>query len=320
VERDTGAVLVRKGARAFRLRFSAEAEPKFWKVKKHLIGGLSVDEIALRSEISPSDVAEIVAALERAGLLSTERGADSVRPTEAIRTFSESVDMWRDHMFQHELFGRLQSRSAPRQVLVGLALETYHSVSMTPKILATAVAHARDKNHQRRLNRLYLEEYEHAALISRSLSVLGLSASDIEAAQPLSSTISLANWKQQLARESTLSFLVCYAFSEAKPSEGWHAQEQLRDLARDYGFVETALDPFFDHMTEDLRSDHADLLTECLTAAGTLPTVEADFLTNSVHSLKHCFDDYHLGILTYYGDTKNTFPPNRLSFKDIALP
>lgn len=316
---DAGHLLVRKAERVFRIHVAEEVENEFWRVKKYLSGHVTIDEIASRSGVPVDRVRGTIETLEQAGLLAGEINPKTEVPSGAAITsaLTRSIDMWRDHMFQHELFQSLERRAAPRQVLIGLALETYHHVAAMPRVLATAISVATQARKVDVLRQLYIEESNHSPLIRTALVRLGVKDFEIGSAQPLSSTLSLLNWKLEMARRNTTAFIAGLSFSEARVEDGWGAKENLRSLARDYDFPETALDPIFEHMAVDLAEGHSRLPWDAIEAEA-LSLDEADSLTNELHSLKHCYDDYHSGILQYYSDTKETFPPNRLAFADIV--
>lgn len=296
---DHNSLFVRKGIEAYKVNLKEERENDFWNIKKYLNGYYTVEDISDITNIDSSEIIKTIDSLNQVGLLVSSKSTGVIASKNFKEKMRSSISMWRIHMLQHDLFRLLVSSDTPKEVLIGLILETYHSVAAAPEIIGTAISNCKYKKHISILKKLYDNESKHDQIIRKAANNVGISNEQLDSSCPLSSTNALIYYKKEIARTDSLMFLICFSFSEAKIDENSNALCYLKKLSVNHGYIDSTLDPIYEHMSIDLKAGHSEIFSEAFNGIDYIEERRADEIINQVHLLKHCFDNYHTGILHY---------------------
>ncbi|AXT46764.1 MULTISPECIES: hypothetical protein [Chromobacterium] len=104
------------------------------------------------------------------------------------------------------LYGMLSDGSAPRNVLIGYALEYYFLVRAAPGLIASALSHADSRQNQRSIQRFLVSELDHDQMLAESLASVDMEVEGLDHLQPLPSTFALCAALGVFARQHLLSF------------------------------------------------------------------------------------------------------------------
>lgn len=281
---------------------------KFMALKRYMDGRHTIQQIADNTGVAVEDVVEIVESLKELGLFRKEEPITQIDKDVFVNAVKEISVMWSRQVGYHRLYAALERSEFPKEVFIGLMIETYHYVASAPKHIANAIAHCRDKHLEKILVEYFLEEYNHAGLILASLERLGVSREAVLKANPGIGTTSLISMLCDIGRASTLAYIACTALFEARKDDFEPAKESMQKICRNFGFDADAVAPMLEHMRGDIEADHKGLLEEALEPATYIDAKEAHMIVNYVHDLKHAFDQYHDSIISYYDDIASYIP------------
>lgn len=290
---------------------------QFKCITRYLDGHHSVDDIAAATSLAPEVVTSVVELLAARGALAAG-GPDDLIPVHEFVTVIDGVcGSWGRQLSHHSLFLGLADLSFRKEVFIGLLIETYHYVSSAPRHIATAIASCRDKSFGRLLANYFVEEYDHAHLLSETLERLGLDRTAIENSHPVSGTVSLVNMLCEIGRTDTLAYFAATSLLEARADLVEASAAQMREICGAYGWPPEALDPFISHAAEDVEANHADLLSLALGTTSAIPASHADAVLNSIHDLKHACYMFCDQIISYYSNISNHIPRQAVDFSTV---
>ncbi|KUM02162.1 iron-containing redox enzyme family protein [Chromobacterium subtsugae] len=159
------------------------------------------------------------------------------------------------------LYGMLADGSAPRNVLIGYALEYYCLVRAAPGLIASALSHADSRQNQRSLQRFLMSELDHDQMLADSLASVDMEVTGLEHLQPLPSTFALCSALGVFARQHLLSFKsVLFLFE--MPGEQFN-QALVRCCERQ-GLARTFWEPLLRHAHINDTLGHDDITGELL--------------------------------------------------------
>jgi pyrroloquinoline quinone (PQQ) biosynthesis protein C len=311
---DTETLLMIVGTDYYELGQEIGDRQKFYEVKRYFDGRHTIHEISKITGVPEDDVTGIVSLFVELGLMRQEKALDFVTGKDFVEQIDKSSHMWKKQIGYHSLFSKLYNNELPKEVFIGYILETYHYVKSAAKHISTAIAHCNDPKYLPILNEYFVEEYDHTKLVLKALKNLGISKEEAENAHPIIGTMSLVNMLCEIGREDTLAYLTCTSLFEARKEDYEESKKALEKMASNYSLQYEQVDPFIDHLREDVEAGHTGLLEEAIDAEQLIPATQAHFIVNCMHDLKHSYDQYHDQIIQYYSDPQNYIPRLKVDY------
>jgi pyrroloquinoline quinone (PQQ) biosynthesis protein C len=310
-----GGILMIVGDQHFELEHHGADLKSFLNFKRYLDGRHTVAEISEITGVSVDDTLAIVNSFAEQGLIRDEDQAlDQIPTATFLKQIDKSCAMWTEQIGYHKLWSGLENMDFRKEVFLGLIMETYHYINSASRHISTAIAHCSDPAWKHLLSEYLSEEYDHAWMARDSLINMGLSKEEVDNAHPLIGTWSWTNNLCEIAREDTLGYLACTKLFEARGVDTLDGAHTLQRLAEAYGYPEGCLSPLVSHVEEDVKANHTGLLEEALADRASVPAWQAHRAVNNLHDLKHTFDQYNDGIITYYSDVSNYIPRLKVDY------
>lgn len=286
----------------------------FLNMKRYLDGRHSIARISEITGVAAESVREIAGQFAELGLLRTTEPLDAIPADVFAKQIDASCDMWARQIGFHRLFSGIQNGELRKEVFLGLILETYHYVKAAPKHIATAIAHCDNPAFVPILSQYFVDEWNHAPLIMKALTGMGLPREWVEDAHPIIGTWSIINNLCEIARQDTLAYLACTTLFEAKDEDFAAAAENLRQAARSHGYPAEAMEPIISHARIDVDAGHVSLLSEALKNVPAVPAEQAHRAVNHLHDMKHSYDQLHDQVIQYYSDIANYIPRVKVDY------
>lgn len=301
------------GRKHLELEHEAGARDDFLALKGYFDGHHTIREMGDATSIDPADVLGVAQAFEEAGLLQTRTSAPRIPLGDFLERVEDTSIMWRRQIGLHRLFGGLEEGIYRREALLGLLLETYHYVRLLSPTLAQVAESWDDSPAKQVVLEYAYEEMEHHRDYEATLDTVPRLRGRIASSHPTVTTLSLIRNFESIGRRSSLSLVCCLQMIEARASEADHGEAHLRKIARVYGLDEL-IDPFVKHMRADLGLEHSSLLMKSLAGTSDVAAAAAHESVNDMHDIKHCFDEFHDGIIKYYADISNYIPRPKVDY------
>jgi len=295
------------GTQYFELERSVGQRDDFLRLKSLLDGRHTVGEISHRTGISVADVVGVINEFQTAGLLQTRKSEPTLPASDFLITVEETSLMWRRQIGLHRIFAGLAEGSYPREVFLGLLIETYHYVYLLPRTLQCLAREMKPSKLRDVVAEYALEEIDHHLAYQAALSKISIIGDSLAASHPTVGTLSLVRNFESIGRRSALSLVCCLQLIEARKHEMAGAEENLRAIADKYELPDL-VNCFINHMRADIDLGHSGLLAEALTGVTTIATNDLHEAVNDMHDIKHCFDAFHESVLGYYRDISNYIP------------
>jgi hypothetical protein len=278
-----------------------------------LSGAYNIGEIASRSRLSIQTVSAVVEQLSSHHVVydySIDPVHASVDRRRLIDAFDSLTATLRFDMFRHELFERVAS---DERLFLATAVEYFHLIRDAQTHTAIALRNApAELSHL--LERYRASEEGHHIEIGHALQqALGGTFSLTDLA-PLASTEAVILKTRDLACRDTLAYLACCSFAESRRT---HATV-LSDVARRWRPQSRhVLDALSEHANDDRDADHSDLFAHgVLLAAEDISTAQAAWILESVHEIKHYFDNLNHELLRIHQRHGASVPRLRSRFGD----
>ena len=302
------------GRRCIDIEVEEGSKDALLRMKRYLTGDYSVEEIAGRLGIEESDVRRVLDQFDEIGILAAPAHTDRIRRDVFLERVDETVTMWRRQMSYHPLFGKLESGAARIEVFHGLIVETYHYVNSASTHIANAIAHCENPHWKVMLSRYFAQERGHEALVLQTLMEMGFSKDKIVSSNPNIGTTSLIGNLCHIGSKSTLGYFLCLRLMEGQSETVHMGINSLHRIAKQYGIKESAVQPIITHALMDEQGGHGKLLEEALQFSDSITVEEANLAVNSMHDMKHSFDQYYDQILMYYSNVSSYVPRPRIDF------
>lgn len=280
----------------------------FMSLKRYMDGRHSIKQISENTGVREEDVREIIESLNDLGLFRQEEKIDKIKTDVFLKAIKDIAIMWSRQIGYHRLYAELERNELPKEVFIGLFIETYHYVASAPKHIATAISHCNDKNLEKILVDYFIDEHNHAGLLAETLENLGVSRKVLETANPGIGTTSMINMLCDIGRNSSLAYIATTALFEARQDDFEPAKKSFEKICTQFGFKAEAIQPFLEHMRGDIEAGHESLLEEALKDREYITAKEAHEIVNFVHDVKHAFDQFHDQIIAYYNDNASYIP------------
>ena len=287
------------------------------RAKRYFDGRHNLHEASAALGVSPDELQDLSDQFAQLGFFREEPDVTEIRVPELLRSFDAANRSWIAQVGYHELFQRLESQTAPREVFLGLLIETYHYVRSASRHIGTALSACRNPRWSHLLAEYLAEEHDHAPLVLRTLEQLGVPQKAVLGSHPAPGTLALINMLSEIARSSTLSYFVAMSFVEARAEDAARGISSVQAVAQSYGFPAGGVESFLSHLLADVEAGHTNILEKALEGMTTVPRSEADAAANHLHDLKHGFDLFHDQILSYYSKPTNYLPRLPVDFNAL---
>lgn len=302
------------GEKHYELTEVAGDRDRFLRVKSCLDGRHTIEEIAAKTGETPGDLIELVDQFAEFGLFRAEERVSIVPGDQVHRRLVATLGMWKRQIGFHKLFQLLASGLARKEVLLGLFIETFHTIRLSPQHMACAIACAESHQLRNVLSQYLAEEYDHAPLLLQTCVNLGCKEDDVKHAHPIVATLSLVQMLCDIGRTDTLAYMAALSLIEAQPEDGDEGEQSLITIANVYQIDAQAFAPALSHLQADVMAGHASLLDIALAEVKLVETERLHRIVNMLHDLKHAYDQLHDGILQYYSDVSNYVPRLRVDY------
>lgn len=312
-EPDSNKTTLVVGTDYFTLERSGGQREDFLRLKSLMDGRHTIEEMGRKTGIKIDDIASVIDQFSSAGLLQTRSADESISVPAFLQRIEETSMMWRRQIGLHRIFAGLSNGTYPREVFLGLLIETYHYVYMLPRVLEALSKQMRPSRYKEVVAEYAAEEMEHYQAYREALSTFGNLGQSLSSAHPTVGTLSLVRNFDYIGRRSDLSLVCCLQLIEARKHEMSDAESSLRTIADRYDLPKL-VEPFILHMKADVDLGHSNLLGEALASVTALPAEAAHQAVNDMHDIKHCFDAFHESVLGYYRDISNYIPRPKVDY------
>ncbi|MEW6641415.1 MAG: hypothetical protein AB1586_12990 [Pseudomonadota bacterium] len=301
------------GRKHFQLEQLQGERSAFFGLKSYFDGRHTIRDISKATGIGERDIIGVADAFHSAGLLQQRANVGTIPVADFLELLEDTSIMWRRQIGLHRLFGGLEAGLFRREVFIGLLLETYHYVRLLSPTLLGVAQRWEDSPVRQIVLDYAREEMEHYRSYEASLNAIDRLRGHVESSYPTIGTLSLIRNFESIGSRSGLSLVCCLQLIEARAFEADDAEDHLVRIARQYD-LENVIDPFVAHMRADLGLTHASLLTHALQGAVGVDESAAHEAVNDMHDIKHCFDEFHDGVIKYYDDISNYIPRPRVDY------
>jgi pyrroloquinoline quinone (PQQ) biosynthesis protein C len=310
-------LIVATGHRHLEITGKRLTSEQFACVCRYLDGQHTIAEVSAATGLPVAEISALVSLLQRLGATEDPQSDDLIPVKDFVNLAERTCATWVRQLNHHPLFTGLQEFSFRKEVFLGLIIETYHYVNSASRHIATAISHNQDSYLNELLGEYFVDEYRHATLILETLERLGLQRRLIKRSYPIGGTISLIQSLCEIARSSTIAYLLCTLFVEARAEELEPASASLRHICEVYGWPADALDALISHALGDVEAGHVSLLTTALDGVDVIPRGEADMAVNYLHDLKHAFAQQYDQVIKYYTNVSNHIPRLPVSLRSL---
>lgn len=305
---DAGTIFVICSGECFEIKVEAGEQKYFLQLVKYFDGRHSIEQIIEKTGIEKEDLIDTIEVLSSMNLFKTENSVSNIEKSQFFDKFEKAALMWSRQLNTHRLYKGLEQQQFPKDVLIGMILETYHYVASAPKHSATAIAHCNDKRLENILTHFFVDEYNHARLLLKTLENLGLSREQVINSKPLAGTQYLINTLCDLGRRHTLCYFGGTALFEGRADDFDQSKDSLEKICSNYGIDPSAVEPMVDHLRGDIVANHRGLLEEALDNVTHLEASIAQSIVNSCHELTEAFNFFSENIITYYSSASASIP------------
>ncbi len=234
-------------------------------------------------------------ALAEQGLLLPRATPADVAPDALLAGLQALFGELNRALFGHPLWQDLLSGAAPRRLIEGWVIETYHFIAGVQARLPCAVAHCSAGPQREILVTHYCEEYDHDGFFRAALAQLGFPVGFEEALLPLPGTQAVIDFMRAAARDDILGYAVCSGLLESTGSDAANGRAFYRHLATRYPELAAVFQPMLDHVALDFDYGHGHFLKDLLALEPPLPGARADRLAATLFAfaatLRLWFDD-----------------------------
>jgi len=259
-------------------RCAFEFEPSDESAVSRLIadlkaGGLTLDELTARSPQIAQQIPALLHDFDRLRLLVDTAQSHSeavVSGSQLYREVRRLAGRVTRRVARSAFYDAMLQGCATRAQVIGYALEYYWIVKMAPGLIGPALASARSLQERHLLQDFLRSELGHDRFLGEALEATGVTATELEAHQPLPATFALCASLGVYARQHPLSFsAVLFLFERAQPA----FIDAFDDCCRVLGLPKAFYAPLRAHA--DLNSDyqHEDISQKLMTHE---PVIDAE--------------------------------------------
>jgi hypothetical protein len=289
----------------------------FLEFMNYLDGENSIEEISKKTSLNLNEVCSRLNILQENNLIVQEKQLTLIDNKILSTNIYHAIHMWRMHMATHDIFTSLLAEKNSKNVLVGLIIESYHFVLSTTKHIQTAINNTESPFLKKLLSKYLCQESGHEKYFLHTLSRLGFTEESIKHAAPISGTVALNNYLNNIAQTHTLGYIGCISLYEINEWECSNIDNVWKSIAKHNKINVKHIEPIIEHMKLDCDSKHSSLFNTASNHKKIYSLNHANEILNIIHGLKHAFDDYNQQILDYYSKGNCKIPHKSLAFSDL---
>lgn len=283
---------------------------EFLKIRSHLTGHISADEISLRSGVSKERILSIVDSLDGAGLFKDKNS--KLAEEELRQRLVKLVDIWSNELKDLYIANKLPSGSFSKSVLVGWLLEMFHYIRSFPDAIEAAARSCSEPSTKDIIQVYADQEKGHEEFVVQTLVNLGLKRDEILTSHPLPSTQLIVFLMNKLLQHSPTMVFAMAKLVESQEFDENNISLYKHLLSENFSIPEDALDPYFLHQEIDTNMGHGTLMDTYLDRIDVRDTQRVSEALNILHDLKHAFELQTAEIVSYYdGDMQGRYIPRQ---------
>lgn len=230
-----------------------------------------------------------------------EAPPDFVTGRQMAAMLSHLYGLWNERMFSGPLWQGLADGTAPRSVMIGWLVESYHFIRGANARLPYAAAHCSDERIRSIIVHHHVEEYDHHVFFAESLTRAGVSVETVDALGPLPTTAAVMNMARAAARIDELAYVACSGLLESTGSDAGRARGFYQKVAAHYdgegtGFV----DPMIKHIDLDEAYEHGSVMKDVFEPIAVIATDRADTILRTAFSFMQTLTWWFRDIQQFY--------------------
>lgn len=268
------------------------------------MNGQSVADDLVRAEpaLATGDVDNLLASLDRAGLIDDDTPVDFRTGSEVILELEEIVEdhctttIFRNPFWKACLAAR-QPGDLPEQLVIGMIIENWHFLFRESYFDAPVLSYVPNTAARLLLNEFFSEEYGHDEILLQALTYAGFSREDMRDAIPLPQTMGLCNALAYWAHTDPLFFFSTLGLLEGQALK----QDSFIDACERAGVPDGLVGPLKVHANINIGKAHGNLTRAIFQEIPVidLPTVAR--LKRQTRLFVELYDDFYTAILRHYG-------------------
>jgi hypothetical protein len=282
---------------------------EFLNIRTFCTGHNDLEEIAKKSKMPKKRVKSILKSLITNNVIRPKSiKFENYSPEEIQDILLTVTGMWAEQLEETYIAANIKNGKETRNTLVGWLLETYHYIKDFPAIILAGAAHATGEL-KRVLEQYAAQEKAHEKYVLDVLLKLGFKKEEVEISIPLVSTKLIHLLMKELV---VIVPSACLLIARMVEADGEASLEQLIQFAdeveKHYKLEPGTCASLTKHTLIDHRAGHA-VLAQKYRHLLKMPSGNCmDFVVNSLHDIKHAFDNQSLEIKDYYNKSGNYIP------------
>lgn len=271
-------------------------------VLDRLDGSASLDEIlAGQPEPTRTAVAELIDALDAAGLVDDVAPPAYVSGGDAVLDIEQLVDDWCAATIYKNVFWRTclaveAPGELPQKLATGMVIENWHFLFRESYFDAPVLSYVPNTNVRLLLNQFFSEEYGHDELLLLSLNAVGLSRQDMHDAVPLPETMALCNALAHWAHTDPLFFFTTLGLLEGQGME----HDSFIVACERAGLPDDFVEPLRKHANINIGAAHGNLTRAIFRQVPALDVRTVDRLKRQVPLFVRLYDAFYSGVWRHY--------------------
>jgi hypothetical protein len=271
-------------------------------------GGRTREELERDCPECASEVGDVITALDSLGLLTETRlspPAGVLTGRQLYREIRRMADRLYEQVIDEAFYRAMLDETITRDQLIGYALEYYHLVRMSPRLLAPALAKEEPGRTAELLQDFFAAELHHDKILESALSTVGITPEQLRESQPLPMTLGLCVGIGAYAAQNPLTFkAVLYLFEESSPD----FNDAFAVAARRAGLPDGFIQPILSHADINSEGEHGDISAQLLAEVPVVGPEEQHTLRKHVAIMVETMALQEKEILTYYGSPDARIP------------
>ncbi len=288
-------------------------EPEYEKETVQLLrllqaGGMSPEQLGLACPGIQEDIPELLAELDRRGLLiETYQEVESrgVSGQQFYRELCRFLNRMKGQFPLSPFSEKMADETITRNQLIGYALESYHVTHLCPRLLAPSLANYESPQTQKLLQEFFVSELHHDRLIENSLKSVGIESDQLQRMQPLPMTFAVCSTLAVFAKQHPLSFKAALLLFE-EDDKVFHQlfKQQCQALELPPEFYK----PILLHAGINEEGAHDQITSILLAEVAYVSPQEQVVVKKNLAILLECMVRRTHEILDYYGNSNNIIP------------
>jgi len=192
---------------------------------------------------------------------------------------------------------RMKEGNITRNELIGFAMEYYHLVKMAPSLIAPSLSHVVNEQANKQLIKLFIDEYDHDAMMLACLEAVGIPKHVMLKRQPLASTFSSYISLGVYSRQHLLSFFSALFLFETPSTE---FNELFINCCQMNNMPPGFYQPIIKHSDINEQESHGTITETLLKTISVISNEEQITTLINVHALVEMLHKQDKEIISYY--------------------